>query len=362
MAVVSALIMVLGGCGGDTEATTDGSASADPTATSDAPDGSEPETLAEFFGWIGGDDPAAAQAQFQEQETKIQELVRLCMAEQGFEYIPATQPVPDFEVTFDQEEYAREQGFGITTWFGNEEQFFGGPEADWVDPNQVIVEAMSESEQEAYYEALYGPPDFGTPEVDEESGETYYVSEGFGGGCQGKAAEEVYGNEGGQQLWEVFQPELEAMYERVQSDPRIVAANEEWSACMGDRGYDYESMDDMYMTVFEELQKRFEEIVGPNGGYADPFEGWTEDEINVFFEEKTPEEVDAYFQQAQADVKQDVDQAALAALQQEEIDLAVAAAECSHDVDDLYMEVSNEYEAEFIVEHRAELEALRDND
>jgi len=352
---------MLVGCGGETvggdpDPTSDVPGSDDPTTTSD-----EPETLAEFFGWDRGDDPAAAQARYQEQEVRIQELIRSCMAEQGFEYIPATMPTPDFEVSFDQEEYAREQGFGITTWYGNEDAFFGGEEPDWVDPNQEIVDAMSESERDAYYEALHGPPDFGTPEIDEESGETFYVSEGFGGGCWGAAAEEVYGAEGGQDIWEEFQPELEAMYERMQSDPRIVAANVEWSMCMADRGFDYESMDDMYMTIFDDFQKRLDEIVGPNGGFADPFEGWTEDEINVFFEEKTPEEVDAFFQQAQQDSMQDIDQEALAALQQEEIDLAVAAAGCSKDMDDLYMEISTEYEADFIAEHRAKLEALRDN-
>jgi hypothetical protein len=120
-------------------------------------------------------------------------------------------------------------------------------------------------------------------------------------------------------------------------------------------------MDDMYMTVFDDFQNRLDEIVGPNGGFTDPFEGWTEDEINAFFEEKTPEEVDAFFQQAQQDSMQDIDQQALAALQEEEIDLAVAAAGCSKDMDEMYREISSEYEADFIAEHRAELEALRDS-
>jgi len=366
MAVVGFLTLVLAACGGETVGgeTDQASDASEQTeaATSDAPDDSQPETLAEFFGWAGGDDPAAAQAEFQEQEAKIQELIRVCMAEQGFEYIPAMPPTPDFDVAFDQEDFAQEQGFGITTWYGKEDEFFGGPEFDWVDPNEEIIEAMSDAERDAYFEALHGPPDFGTPEIDEESGETYYVSEGFGGGCWGEAAEEVYGGEGGQDLWEEFQPELEAMYEKVQSDPRIVAANEEWSVCMAEQGYDYESMDDMYMTIFEEFQKRLDEIVGPDGGFTDPFAGWTEEEIDAFFQEKSEEEIDAFFRQSQEDAMENIDQEALTALQQEEIELAVSAAECSTEIDELYMEVSKEYEADFISEHRAELEALRDNE
>ena len=50
---------------------------------------------------------------------------------------------------------------------------------------------------------------------------------------------------------------------------------------------------------------------------------------------------------------------ALAALQQEEIDLAVADFECRGDYWEVYQEVSEEYEAEFIAENRAILEEIR---
>jgi hypothetical protein len=50
----------------------------------------------------------------------------------------------------------------------------------------------------------------------------------------------------------------------------------------------------------------------------------------------------------------------LAALQQEEIDMAVADYECRGDYWEVYQDVSEEYEADFIAENRAALEEIRE--
>lgn len=347
-------------CGGGGSTGESAGVAPDETATTGdtAPAAGDEETLADFFGWPTGDDPEAAQAEFEAQEARVQELVRACMVDQGFEYIPAVPPQGSFAVMSDsEEEFVREQGFGITTWYGREDLNQPTEGTEWVDPNQAVVEAMSDSEREAYYEALYGPPDQGEPQVDEETGETIYMMEGFGAGCMGQAQEEAFGNQNA--LWEEMQPELDEMWQRITADPRMVEANETWSACMADRGFDYPTPEGMYETVYEDFQKRFEEIVGPNGGYADPFEGWSQQEIDAFFAEKTQEEIEAFFAQAQDEAEARIDQAALAALQQEERDLAVANHECSLDLRDLQTELSKEYEAEFIREHRAQLEEIR---
>jgi hypothetical protein len=360
-----AAVVLLAACGGGNPAANDETATdaTDATTTTAAPSQSDgAESLADFFGY-GGDDPDAAQAQWQEQEAQIQEAIRVCMVELGFEYVPVLQPEGAF--FYDDsgpEEYAARYGFGISTWVGNEDAF-AGPADDWEDPNRAIVEAMSESERDAYYAALYGTEEEQqadmTVEVDPETGEEMYISEGFGFGCQGRAYEELYGSQSGQNaLWEELGPDLEAMYERMQADPRIQEVNAEWSSCMADNGYEYESQETLYEDVFEVFQARLDEIVGPNGGYVDPFEGWTEDEINAFFEEKSEDEINAFFETANQQV--DYDEEALAALQEEEIALAVAAAQCSKDFEDLYLEVSAEYEAEFIAGHRQQLEAIRD--
>lgn len=322
------------------------------------------ETLSEFLGF-GDEDPEAAEARYRDEEAERQELIRSCMSEEGFDYIPVMPPEQSFQVfgPEGEEERVAEQGFGISTWYGNEEEF-SGPDIEWTDPNQDMVETMSESEQQAYYESLYGSEEEqmegATTEVDPETGEEMVMMEGFGAGCEGEASEAIYGDQAQNELWEELGPAMETMYEQIQADPRVVEFNENWSTCMGEAGFEFASQEDMYNTVFDDFQTRLEAIVGPNGGYADPFEGWTEDEINAFFEEKTEDEINAFFEQAESETRADIDQEALTALQQEEIDLAVADFECRDGFEDLYEEVSADYEPAFIESHRETLEKIRD--
>jgi hypothetical protein len=357
------LLLVVAACGGG--------GAADPEATGtdeEATEGSSPEgeSMAEFFGY-SEEDPEAQEVEYREQEARIQESIRQCMAEAGFEYQPVMPPEGSFMVgeEWDEEEYVRTQGFGISTWYGNEEVTDTTMvEEEWIDPNQEMLEAMSESEATAWNEALYGTPEQQeaemVTEVDPETGEEYQMMTGYGPGCNGEAYEAEYGSmEDSNALWEDLQPEMDAMYQQVQADPRIVELDQEWSACIAERGFEYESMTAMQESVYTDFQTRFDEIVGPNGGYADPFEGMTQEEIDAFFVEKTQEEIDAFFAAAQEESEQNVDMEALAALQQEEIDLAVADYECRGDYWEVYQEVSEEYEAEFIAENRAALEEIR---
>lgn len=330
----------------------------------DAPTSGEPETLGDFFGW-GNEDPAAAEARWREEEARIQELIRVCMAEEGFEYLPVVPPDDAYVISGpeDEEERVRTEGFGITTWYGNEEQF--DPGVEWHDPNQEIIEAMTDSEIDAYYAALHGTEEEqmedATVEIDPETGEEMVMYEGFGAGCYGEASEEVYGSQNASNaLWEELSPELEAMYERVQADPRIVELDTQWVACMAEAGFEFESRNKMHETIYDDFQKRVDEIVGVNGGYGDPFVGWTQDEIDAFFEEKTDDEINAFFEQAQAEAQADIDQEALTALQQEEIQLATADFECGQDHLEAWTEVSRDYETEFIAAHRQQLEQIRD--
>lgn len=356
MILVAVVALVIAACGGG------GSA---PEATGEAAQGDE--SLADFFGY-GTDDPEASEAQYREQEASIQESIRQCMAESGFEYQPMVPPEGSFEVfdEMDEEERVRTQGFGITTWYGNEETTVttaGGQE--WVDPNQEMLDAMSETEREAWYAALYGTEEEqmegSHTEVDPDTGEEYTVMEGNGAGCQGEAYDAEYGDQNqSQELWEELSPAMEAMYEQVQADPRIIELDQEWSACMANAGFEYESSTKMQETVYQDFQTRFDEIVGPNGGYADPFAGWTQEEIDAFFEEKTQEEIDAFFAESEQTARDDVDMEALSALQQEEIDLAVADFECRGDYYEVYQEVSQEYEADFIAANREILEQIRE--
>lgn len=356
--MLTILAMIAAGCG----------TGADPEASGDAADSGE--SLSDFFGY-GEEDPEAAEANYRAQEARVQESIRSCMAAAGFEYQPMNPPEGSFgfvDDEWDEEEWVREQGFGITTWYGNEDEFtettVGGEE--WVDPNQEMLDAMSDSERDAWYAALYGTEEEqmegSYTEVDPETGEEYTVMEGHGAGCQGEAYTAEYGEQSqNEDLWEELSPAMDAMYQQVQADPRIVELNEGWSSCMASAGYEFESMEKMHETIYEDLQTRFDAIVGPGGGFRDPFEGWSEAEIEAFFEEKTEEEIDAFFREAEQSTRDDIDMDALAELQQEEIDLAVADFECRDNYWEVYQEVSEEYEADFIAANREILEQIKES-
>jgi hypothetical protein len=356
LALATLLVAACGGGGSGAEPT---------TGESTAESSSEGETMADFFGY-GTEDPEAAEVEYREQEARVQESIRQCMAEKGFEYQPVLPPDSAFAVgeEWDEEEHVRTQGFGITTWYGNEEEF-AGVEEEWIDPNQDMLENMSESEATAWNEALYGTQEENealmVTEVDPETGEEYQTMTGYGPGCNGEAYEAEYGDmAASEDLWAEIQPAMDEMYQQVEADPRIVELNEQWAACMAEKGYEYESMTAMQEVVYTEFQERFDAIVGPTGGFADPFAGWTQEEIDAFFEEKTPEEQEAFFAAAEEEAQQNMDMEAISALQQEEIDLAVADFECRGDYWETYQEVSEEYEADFIAENRAVLEEIRE--
>lgn len=365
------------------EGETDGRSdpSADEDESGDPAD--EPESLADFLGVAGGfgfgSDPEEQRAQYTRQEQRVQELIAECMAQEGFEYIPAVRPIPDAAFRgFDSEEFAREQGFGVTTTFGDTGPGFLDVD-DWTDPNQAIVDALSESERQAYYDTLYQPaafPDAGndgdfassgsssasastsvTGEIDSDTVEEAEIYGAFGSGCSDRAYAEVYALEDFEELYE--QLDLESMYERIEADPRSQAMFEEWSQCMADRGYDYPSPETMYESVYTDFQARLEEIGGSPGGFLDPFEGLSDEEIEELFTNLSPEEVNDLYLQAQQEAAQNVDQDALAALQAEERALAVANAQCTADMQQQIEELTREYETALINDNRALLEQYR---
>ena len=334
-------------------------ASTEPTAqtTEGGADG-EPDSLADFLGF-DFDDPDALDAQLQENERRAQELIAVCMAREGFEYVPvASTAGPDMAVrrlVLDEEEYAREHGFGITTWYGNGEAG-EGDSGSTDDPNEAIMATMSDPEREAYLEALFGPA-----ETDDEGiqrrGDVPIFGDA-GEGCRGEAYEEVQGSI--RQFIQTLGPALGELNQRVQADLRVEEANQAWSTCMADEGFQYGSLTEVFRYAFVELGQRLDEIVGTAGGAFDPFEGWTDEEVEAFHAERTDEEIDDFVQQARDQAQADIDQEALSALQQEERDLAIANYVCGRDLQKVLDEVFPEYEQEFIDQNRGQLEQLRD--
>lgn len=379
MAVIAVLAVLAGACGGGSEETepvpgTTGDTIADTASAEGVTDGApvvttatatgddqgengddegegDPETLEDFLGF-SFDDPEADAAFAADMERRVQESIALCMAQEGFEYIPAVRQQDSGFFTFDQEEYARERGFGITTWFGEEGLFL--PDEDWVDPNAAIIASLSESEMDAYQEVLYGESSFGEPGG---SGEVESVGDLWGTGCNGKAYEEVYGA-----MTAVFTelgPQLEELNQRVEADPRFREAEEIWAGCMADRGFPYDTQETMFEKVNEEFSQRLEEIVGNVDAYFDPFAGMSEEEVQQFWEERSEEEIADFFDRTRQEAMAGIDQEALEALQQEERDIAVASFECGEELNDTVMEVFREYEGDFVKENRDVLERLR---
>lgn len=336
----------------------------------EAPDANEPgagpETLDDYLGTgFLSLDPEEQAANYARQEQHVQELIAECMAAEGFEYIQAIRPVSDIGLGAPGDvEFATEVGFGITTYFGETESPLS--EDEWIDPNQSIVDALSESERNAYYDTLYGSSfsgstfdsDSAAATGEDVSGSVEGADNGFEG-CSGQAYEQVYAFGDLQEIFE--QLDFESLIQRVEADPRSAEIDAEWSECMAERGYDYEDPDSMYETVYTDFQERLEEIVGPSGGFFDPFAGMSEEETEELVNSMSPEELDDFFTQGQQTAQQDFDQEALVALQAEERALAVASAECSGDLYERFIEIYRQYEAVLVDENRTLLEQFRES-
>lgn len=296
----------------------------------------------------------------EEAERAAQKIIADCMQQEGWEYIPVEQPDGVFEYS-EEDELARieREGFGIayyTLYQGTEQ--VDDPYAEWEDPNQDYVDSLSEAERQAYYDSLYGTQEEQEAgmimSVDPETGDEYGESYGPGPGCQG----EGYGGANGEQspeLMMAMQKYYQELQDRYASDPRIIKMNDDWSSCMADAGYDYPSQEDFWMTSFQDLQKRRDDIVGEDF-YPDPFAGWSEDEINAFFEESSQEEIDALF--AKPPEMTDEQRSGLEELLKDEISIATANYECSKPQRDKMQDVYADIEEQYALEHEDELKAL----
>ncbi len=166
-----------------------------------------------------------------------------CMADAGFEYIPidsetfrdGMELVGGSVPGLSDEEFVAQYGYGITTLPPTSDFRFG-------EENQRIFDDLSPEDQVAYERELLG----------ERTGSTFVImleGEDFlpAGGCTKSAIEEVFTEE---QLSPSFFNPFDAL---VEQDPRMIAANEDWSGCMHDAGYDYQRPDDAEDELIERL-------------------------------------------------------------------------------------------------------------
>lgn len=336
VAAAVAAVAALAACGGD----------AGPGEELTWEDSPLSQVLADLYG--GDMSPEEQEQQMAEQEREVQEIIATCMAEEGFEYIPVT--YDHSFIAFDDDdwgskEWAEQYGYGITTdpWADQEQV---EPVEEWTDPNDDYVMAMSPGEQEAYYEALYGPMDFAEDDGEWVEGDDMAVEYDWEeAGCQGLAQHEVYDQDNAQAMWEdpafsEFFAAAERIYEEVERDPKVAEINEEWAACMADAGFDGMTRPDEASNEFyEEWERLYTE--------ADAQIDWE----NIDWEALGPN----------ADpVRDAIGEDVLAEMREREIATAVADSTCKEDLgtESKYFAVQFEYEEEFVKTWQAEIDAL----
>jgi hypothetical protein len=255
-----------------------------------------PQELEDTLGF-GGD--AAKEVQ-----SRVENRIRDCMRAQGFEYVPvdpfAQQQALTGKARITDEEFTRQFGYGISTLFGK-----GNEQSD---PNQRIRTSLAEADRAAYDRALGGDNPGVTFSEAVESGDFTEL-----GGCTKDASEAAFG---GPAVLTSLVERLDELDERIIQDQRMVRANEQWTACMLEKGYRYEEPDE----IDSDIEERFQAIVG--SGVAPGT--------------STPPQGASY------------DRAALTELQQEEVRIANADLDCEQqEIEPVEREVRPQYEEQF---------------
>lgn len=304
---VAVLLPALAGCTGSPEASTD---------PADSP-------LGDYMSSIWGGDLSEDEqiARMEADNLAREELTAECMAEEGFDYIPVTD---NGSMSFssgdewkpDDREWVAQYGYGMVRSPGMDAPPEEGQE--FVDPNQEYVESLSESEREAFYEVLYGPP---VPEEElDENGSYEWNWEDSG--CSGWAQHELDAkNPMNSDEHKPIMDALNAFYESSMAAPEYVELDQSWSECMADAGHP---------------------------GYATQMEAQ-----NSFVED-----LNSYYENQTEWVENDP---ALDELAEKEVELALVDLDCRVELD--YTEkrraISVVLEEQFIEDHKAELDALK---
>ncbi|MEA2002231.1 MAG: hypothetical protein U9N84_10170 [Actinomycetota bacterium] len=399
LVMLATMAVLVAACGGTTTETTAGTAAATTPAGSDEPQGSNDVSAEETTdtpsgeidlgedGVLGLDDfiPGFGAQDFDEsdfraQEVEIQQQIAVCMAAEGFEYVPF---VPSdigggFGYDeFDEEEYVKQFGFGVSTWVLQEEQFAYDEESDPYadDPNQAIVEAMDDAEREEYFRLLHGgEPDIiaNTPQEEIEAMSPEEMEEFYNSayenwqpdGCMNNAYDEAFGGGDDMAFWEEFGEDFEDVYIRAESDPRIIKAQADWSSCMAEKGHNFPTQQDMYSYFWGdefgegEFSKRVNELIT-----------WPEQDFGGDFEEGEGSATGGVTVTAVGGAEGDdgefeyygpeYDLELLQPLIDEELAVATADYECSQDMRDLFEVVYKDLEQQFVDENMDRLLAFK---
>ena len=336
-------VLALAGCG----------STKDPGAAADQ--SSDKSPLAEYMGdgFVsssgGGGFRIATRAGGAQQPTeeelakqrKVEDATVACMKAAGFEYVavpPEQNAKSKFAEAFNlpPDKFAEQYGYGISTIDWSK----AGADDD-SNPNTKIRNALSPAAQKAYDKALNGPNANGNGAVVIEGGKGGPSSSGqLDLGCRGKAVKQVYGDGADRNIdfkkFDSLFKDIQALQKRIGADQRVVDATTAWTDCMADAGHSgFAKVDDPR----NQIQQKLDELTGNKP----PAKNGPSQTI------KGPPSFDK------------VDSAKLSELRKSEIDLAVADQKCkAKGYDDAYKKVQYEAEKEFVDQHKAELEAYRD--
>lgn len=278
---------------------------------------------------------------YKKEEAERQEFIAKCMSEQGWEYIPV--PYQDGGVVIGDDgdgdegpaygtlEFAQKYGYGAVNWPGQdetEEPEAPMPEEEYVDPNQDYVMSLTEKEQSAYYEALYGKWDeFQELDPDGNPIEPSYDPSQMG--CYGKSEAEINGD----QVWndpdyeELMNSMSEDLYPTSENNDEMRTLESEWATCMTGKGYAFSTRQEAQQYIWDKVSAPYD-----NHDWEAQPDGPDEAAVN----------------------------AAREAVQEEEIKQAVDDFTCADDIkyDDKMQEIYFANQQKFVDEHKTQLEAL----
>ena len=299
VAAVIALIcaVLVSGCGS--------SSSSMPAANADP--------LSEFFG-------TPSPEKIQAMQTKAQKKTAECMRTQGFTYVPFTPPQSQMfngPKPGEELDWKRKHGYGLSESMSGIGMQQNQANAD---PNQALQNKLSQADREVYQKALYGAP----PAPGEEN--NFIPSGCMNAGYNGGDDKEM------QAIQQEMQPKYEALFKRIEADPRIAKVALEWSTCMRKKGHEgLKSERDVYEKVLNPLQSKIfssqAEMPAPSPGSP-----------------PGPPKID---------------EKKLAELRKVEFALANDDADCSTNTAKVQKAVTAEYQAKFLEQNRANLEKIK---
>ncbi len=287
------------------------------TGTADAADAKKPvkkksvkeaESIEDYFGLGSGGD------QQKRITRKINESIQKCMKSEGFEYKIPPDPAAQFPTgsdTASQQAFVKKWGYGISTTIDVNKLTSVDS-----DPNAAIVKKLSPADQKAYNKALIGGTSTAGPTGDPKS-------------CIAKAIT-VLGDFA--KLTALFSKYESDVTKRIESNPKVVGAMKQWSACMKEKGFAYAKDGD----VPGDISTRLAKITGGAGtGGGGPFGGSSLDPAKV-------------------------DKPGLAKLQKEEIATAVRDFECTEKHLKVRKTLKRDMDRDFITANQSDVDGFRD--